>query len=133
MPTLLANVESSTAGTAPAAFADVPALTSGAVIVASAASRIILIANMQPDSVLALRRVAEFQFAVDGVREGPVALVYKQSTTGHTGGLSGFTYMLTGISGSHTFSLQWKTITAAPDEMTLDTGRVRNLQVIEIP
>lgn len=133
MPTLLANVESSSSGTAPAAFADVPALTSGSVIVASASSIILLVANMQPDSVPALRRVAEFQFAVDGVREGPVAVVYKQSPTGHTSGLSGFTYMLTGISGSHTFSLQWQTITAAPDEMTLDTTKVRNFQVIEIP
>ena len=128
MASLLANVESTSAGTSPAAFADVPAL-SATVSIASTSSIVILVANV-PIEVPGGDGSVEFRFAVDGVREGPYATCFADNTRERSD-LSGFVWMLTGVSGSITFSLQWRD--HGGSAIPLDTTQVRNFQVLEIP
>jgi len=126
---LIANIESVTSGAAPAAFADVPALNTGSIAIASTASILLLMASVpieQPSG----DRGAEFRFAVDGVREGPFPTIFADGVDlGND--LASLVWAITGLTGSHTFSIQWQRRTAAA--VNLDTTRVRNLQVLEIP
>lgn len=130
MPNLLASITSQTSGTAPATYADVPGL-SAVVNVASTNSIILLIAAVP----IALDKggdhsSAKFQFADGGTREGPEQWMgYEDNTDSGLGGC--IVYAKTGISGSHTFSLQW--LDGGSDvAATLDTGRDRSFQVIEL-
>ena len=125
MPNLLASILSVTSGTAPASYADVPDL-SAVVSVASTNSIILLIATVPV--VLSGQKSADFQFAHDGVREGPeMTLVYSDNVDEGVHGT--MVYALTGISGSHTLSVQWQDRVGAP---TVNTGRVRGLTIIEL-
>jgi hypothetical protein len=132
MATILANVEATSSQFTPASWADVLALTSGPVTVASTASIIILIATVPIRSDVTAEifdKTPEFRFAVDGVREGPQITAFKDQVDEVTS-LASLLHILTGISGSHTFSLQWQIVESTPET---DTSRTRNLQVIEIP
>lgn len=132
MATILANVEATSSQVAPATFADVLALTSGSVSVASTSSIIILLATVPllsaPGSGI-FDATAEFRFAVDGVREGPQITAFRDQVDEVTS-LASLMHILTGISGSHTFSLQWQKVELDPET---SVTRTRNLQVIEIP
>jgi hypothetical protein len=125
MPNLLADIELTTGQSAPASFADVLGM-SAVVNVASVDSIILLIASVPIDT--GPDACAEFQFAVGGVREGPGTNA-NVDLADLGNGLSGFTYAITGLSGSQTFSLQWQIQFGTP---SLDTGKIRSFQVIEI-
>jgi hypothetical protein len=76
-------------------------------------------------------RAAQFRFTVDGTREGPFGRCQTDATDGDVSDLASLAWVITGLSGSHTFALQWEKVgTPVPD---LDTTRVRNFQIIEIP
>ena len=128
MANILASIESSTAGSSPVSFADVTSL-SATVSVASTGSIIMLVASVP--HVPGEDRVATYRFAVGGVREGPQVNIYLDNPGGEEGtDLAGFTYLLTGLSGSQTFSLQWETVDGKTT--SLDTTKVRSFQIIEI-
>ena len=125
MPNLLASILSVTSGTAPATYANVPDL-SAVVSIASTNSIILLIATVP--IVLSAQDSADFQFAHDGVREGPeMTLVYSDNVDEGVHGT--MVYALTGISGSHTLSVQWQDRIGAPP---LDTGRSRGFTIVEL-
>ena len=126
---LIANIESQTSGSAPGTFADVPALNTGSIAIASAASVILLTAAVPLDFPSG-DRTAEFRFAVDGTREGPFVTCFSDELA-HGSDLASLSWAITGLSGSHTFSLQWRLLRGS--SFSIDTGRVRNLQVLEIP
>lgn len=126
---LIANIESQTSGSAPGTFADVPALNTGSITIASLASILFLMASVP--IIAASDRAAEFRFTVDGVQEGPFGRIQTDATD-EGDDLASLAWVITGLSGSHTFALQWKDA-GAPSVPDLDTTRVRNLQVVEIP
>ncbi len=125
---LLANVESVSAAIAPATFADVPGLTTGAIAFGGNDKKLIFIANLNLDPVPAGDQGANFRFAVDGVLEGPEVNIFKDAPT-RLGSLAGFTWARPGLVGVHTVTLQWELTSGAP---ATDTARTRNLQVIEV-
>lgn len=126
---LLANVESLAAGSiSSGTFADLPGLTTGSIAFGGNAKNLIFLANMIQLSVDSFDAVAEFQFAVDGIREGPRVTTYKDAID-RADTLAGFMWTRPGLVGSHTITVQWRSITGTP---TCDTTRERNLQVIEV-
>ncbi len=125
---LIANIESQSSGSAPGTFADVPDLNTGSIAIASTAS-IILLTAVVPLVFESADRTAEFRFAVDGTREGPFVTCFGDQVD-HGTDLASLAWAITGLSGSHTFSLQWQLLTGS--SFAIDTGRVRNLQVLEI-
>lgn len=128
MPNILANVELSTAASAPVAWADVLGL-SAVVDVKNADSIILLLATIPLKSSSSIE-TAEFRFAVGGVREGPFCQGQHQATSAiGSADIATFAYALTGLSGSQTFSIQWQEVL---NTLTLNTAKVRNFQVIEL-
>lgn len=128
MPNILANVELSTAQSAPVTWADVLGL-SAVVDVKSADSIILLLATIPLKSSSGVE-IAEFRFAVGGVREGPFSQGQHELASGvGSADISTFAYALTGLSGSQTFSVQWQEVL---NTLTLNTAKVRNFQVIEL-
>lgn len=126
---LLANIESVAAGSqGSSTYADVPGLTTGSIAFGGNAKTLIFIANMVHLSTDAFDANAWFQFAVDGIREGPEVMVFKDSID-QAASLAGFLWARPGLVGNHTITLMWKSRTGTP---TCDTTRVRNLQVIEV-
>ena len=128
MASLLANVSSSSAGTSPVSFADIPDF-SATVSVASTSSIIVLMATVQQSNDGGGDQTTEFQWAVGGTREGPVGITWNDAVD-EDNGLSGFTYALTGLSGSQTFSLQWQQIAGVA--VSLDTAVERRFQILEV-
>lgn len=126
---LLANVEVVTAGsTSSSTFADVPGLTTGSIAFGGTGKKLIFLANLIQATLDSIDAVAEFQYAVDGVREGPRVRTYKDAID-RADTLSGFMWTRPGMIGNHTVTLQWRAIGGTP---VLDTTRERNLQVIEV-
>lgn len=126
---LLANVEVVTSGSVSSStFEDVPGLTTGSIAFGGVGKKLIFLANLiqaTPDSVDA---VGEFQYAVDGIREGPRVRTFKDDAD-RADALSGFMWTRPGLIGNHTITLQWRAISGT---VNLDTTRERNLQVIEV-
>ena len=128
MPNILANVELSTAQSAPVAWADVLGM-SAVVDVKNADSIILLLATIPLKSSASIE-TAEFRFAVGGVREGPFCQGQHQNSNPiGSADISTFAYALTGLTGSQTFSVQWQQVL---NTLTLNTTKIRNFQVIEL-
>lgn len=128
MPSLLASIESTASGSAPTpSFGIVPGLTTGSIAFGGAAKRLIFLANVTLDPTGSGDECAEFQFAVDGVLEGPIVTANRDAIDLLTG-LTGFIFARTGLVGSHTITLQWRQVQGVSQ---VDTARVRNLQVLE--
>ena len=128
MPNILANVELSTAQSAPVAWADVLGM-SAVVDVKQTQSVILLLATIPLKSAVSIE-TAEFRFAVGGVREGPFCQGQHQAPSAiGSADIATFAYALTGLVGSQTFSIQWQEVLSVLD---LNTAKVRNFQVIEI-
>lgn len=126
---ILANVESLASGSVSSStYVDVPGLTTGAIVFGGNAKTLIFLANMVQLSVDSFDATAVFQFAVDGIREGPQVQCYKDAID-RADTLSGFMWTRPGLVGTHTVTLMWKAITGTP---ACDTTRERNLQVIEV-
>ena len=123
---LLASITSTASGTSTDSWVTIPDF-SAAVTIAATSSVIMLIANVQIDAV-GSDDTAEFQFADDGGQEGPIIHVFQDNTNEGTG-LSGFTWLKTGISGSHTFTLKYRSVDGK--DGSLDTARTRSFQVVE--
>ncbi len=130
MPNLLASITSVTSGTAPGTFADVPAL-SAVVNVASVNSVVLLIAQIPTGLDKAgLHSSAIARFTRAGSRVGPEVWVgYEDGDDVGIGG--GIVHAVTGVSGSQTFAVQWQD-GASDTPATLDTGRPRSFQIIEL-
>lgn len=124
---LLASVTTTTSGTSTDSFVDVPLLTA-TVNVASTASLILLIATVQINAG-GIDDCVEFQFAHDGTREGPRVPTF-QDAADEGQGLFGFIHVLSGLSGSHTFSLKYASVASKHGD--LDTDRTRSFQVVEL-
>ena len=126
---LLSNVEVVTAGsTSSSTFADLPGLSTGPTSFGGNDKKLIFLANVIQATLDSIDAVAEFQFAVDGIREGPRVRTYKDAID-RADTLSGFMWSRPGLVGTHDISLQWRAIGGTP---VLDTTRERNLQVIEV-
>lgn len=69
----------------------------------------------------------EFQFAVDGTREGAQTVAWSDNTNEGDGWAG--VHVLDGISGSHAFSLQWQDVT---NGRTQDSSWNSTYQVVEI-
>lgn len=125
MSNLLFTTNLQTSQNAPVAFEDVTGLTSGTVSVTSGS---IIILQASVPITLSGDDGCEFSFSVGGTEEGPeVILSYSDGVDeGYCGNLI---YVLTGLSGDQTFSVEWKRTTGIS---SLDTGRDRTFQVIEL-
>ncbi len=123
---LLVDIQLSSFDTAPVSWATLLGFT-GTPTVGSVNSVELMITNFVTWGVSA-DVTAEAMFAVDGTREGPQQnLTYVDNTNMLSHGL--LVHAVDGLSGSTTFSVQWQRI---QDAATLDTGRQRNFQVIEL-
>ena len=123
---LLADVVTTTDDTSSGSFTDVANLTSGSVTVAGTGSILLMTATIP--IAMESDRTAEYQFAIDGSREGPVCTTFTDATDEGCG--VSLTYLKTGLSGSHTFSIQWRTIRGSGTGR--DTARNASLQVLEL-
>jgi len=122
---ILVDLTSSSADTAPATWADVAGLTTSAT--PEAGSLLLFTAGLPPLSD-ENDEMGDYQFAIDGVRDGP-NLGSHNRRPDRTDSLS-MSWAEDGVSAaSHTFSLQWEDRRREPET---DTTRTRYLQVIEI-
>lgn len=122
---ILVDLSSSSADTAPAVFADVAGLSVSAT--PQAGSLLLFCAGLPPLSD-ENDEMGDYQFAIDGARDGP-NLGSHNRRVDRTDSLS-MSWAEIGVSAaSHTFSLQWEDRRREPET---DTTRTRYLQVIEI-
>lgn len=122
--TILVDLASSAADTAPVAWANVVGLSGSAT--PQLGSILLMLAGA---SILDIddHDCAEFRFAIDGARDGPI-LTSQEDNVDEMDSVS-MAWAETGVSAaSHTFSLQWQIRDATP---VMDTGLTRVLQVIE--
>lgn len=127
MSDLLVSKTSQASQDGPGSFADMTDMFEAGVTVGSADSVVLLIASYSLDQSGSGDHVAECQFAIDDSLVGPSLLVFKDNIDKGCG--QSIVWAATGLSGSHKFALQWRATVSSP---TLDTGRVRSFQVIEI-
>lgn len=122
---ILVDLTSSSADTAPAVFADVAGLTVSAT--PQAGSLLLFTAGLPPLSN-ENDEMGDYQFAIDGARDGP-NLGSHNRRVDRTDSLSMSWAEIGVTAASHTFSLQWEDRRREPQT---DTTRTRYLQVIEI-
>ncbi len=122
---ILVDLSSSSADTAPGTFADVAGLSVSAT--PQAGSLLLFCAGL-PALSDENDEMGDYQFAIDGARDGP-NLGSHNRRVDRLSSLS-MSWARTGVTAaSHTFSLQWEDRRREPET---DTGRTRYLQVIEI-
>lgn len=122
---ILVDLESQAANTAPVSFADMVGMSVSATPVAGA-----LLLFIHGSQVLGEvgQRVADHRFAIDGVRDGPKMTNIMDALDETTG--VAMAWGVTGVSAaSHTFSVMWE---RANDIPQIDTARPRIFQVVEI-
>ncbi len=123
---LLIDIQLSSAGSAPTTYATITGFT-GTPTVSSVDSVELMIMNFVATGIGA-DRIAKAMFAVGGTEEGPEQFIdYCDNLNMVGNGL--LTHAVDGLSGSQTFSASWERVQDTP---TLDTGKTRNFQVIEL-
>lgn len=122
---LLVDLATVVADTAPASFANLVNLSASATPAAGS----ILLFNAGTQLLgTAANAAADYRFAIDGVRDGP-ELTETQDEVDEAQGLA-MAWAVEGISAvSHTFSIQWQIRANAPVQ---DTDRQRIFQVVEL-
>ena len=126
MSAILSTKTSQASNSAPGSFADMVDM-SDTVVVSDSGSIVLLIFSFSLDQSGSADHVAEIQFAIDDVLDGPSLLVFKDNVDKGCG--QSLVFAVTGISGSTKFALQWRNTVSSP---SVDTGRVRSFQIIEI-
>lgn len=120
---ILVNQSASNSVPDPATWEDL--FTANSITVAGTSSILIMIANVPWN--MELSQSVDFQFAVDGTKEGAITSVCTDANF-EGNGWSGV-HVLDSLSpGTHSFHLEWQTITGAGDTDT----RLRTFQVVEI-
>lgn len=124
---LLFETTSSTLDSSTGSFVDIDGLNSGNVTVAGTSSILLISATVPIKQET--DRVAEYRFAIDGVLEGPHIHSFTDATNEGTG--ITLTWVKTGLAaGTHTFALQWKTLSGSATDT--DVNRSRSLFVVEL-
>jgi len=124
---LLVDVQGSTnSQTSTASWVDVTDLVDTQTV-SSASVTLLMIATV-PITQASGDQTVSFRFAIDGTQEGPELPTFSDSTLEGCG--RSLCWATTASAESHAFSIQWISIGGL--HATLDTARVRNLQVIEI-
>jgi len=122
---ILVDLESQAANTAPVAFANMVNLSVSATPAAGA-----LLLFIHGSQVLGEtgQKVAQHRFAIDGARDGPEMTNIMDNVDETTGVM--MAWGVTGVSAaSHTFSVQWERSLDIPQ---IDTARPHIFQVVEI-
>lgn len=121
---ILVDLSSVAANTAPASFANIVGLSASAT--PQAGSVLLMIAGVT-HLATSSDESAEYRFAIDGAQDGP----YSMSQNDNVDEMDSMSmaWAETGVSAaSHTFSVQWQELNGTVD---MDTGRARTLQVLE--
>ncbi|MEE9215693.1 MAG: DUF2341 domain-containing protein [Thermodesulfobacteriota bacterium] len=123
---ILVNQSSTGAAASPSTWGNL--FSASSISVAGTGSVLLMIANVPIDLSDSSDDTADFQFSVDGTKEGAITSVFKDEID-EGPGWSGM-HILDGISGSHGFELQWQT--REGQTTSVDTGRLRTFQIVEI-
>jgi len=120
------KVDQSSSGSATATSSWANLFSASGISIAGTGSILLLLGNV-PMEMTGTDEGCDFQFSVDSTREGAITSSWVDNALEGTG-WSGI-HVKTGISGSHSFELQWQLRQGTP---TADTGRLRTFQVVEI-
>lgn len=130
MSDLLVDTQATDDVTSASAWANVPGLGAAGVTVGAASSVVLLIAtipsnytNDNSDDGGNLR------FAIDGMREGPEGLWFKDNLNDACG--ISLCYAVTGLSGPHEFRVEWRSQNGGTRHISTSTA-MRSFQVIEL-
>jgi len=125
MSSILVNKISSDADSADAGFTDIVGLSQSSVNVSSASNILLMIASIP--QTLGGDASFDLRFAVDDILEGPEATYFTDGTDLGCG--ASLCWATTATAGTHKFAVQWRNNFGTP---SVDTGRTRSFQVIEI-
>ena len=126
----LVDVISTSAGSAPAAYADIPDFSGAGTPQASGSVELFLGVVQTVAPADSAEETSDYRFADDGTREGPeMTLSFGDGSNAGDMGNGGMIWAKTGITGEHDFSMQWQD---RIPQQPLDTTRNRSFHVIDL-